>query len=260
MSMPDNQTMQNAAILARDGRPAIAYSRAEGRSPGVVFLGGFRSDMTGAKALALEGFCREREQAFLRFDYSGHGSSGGEFTDCTVSTWLDDSLDALERLTEGPQIVVGSSMGGWLMLLAALRRPGRVAGLVGIAAAPDFTEELMWPNMAAPTRRKLMKDGVVYRPSAYGDGPYPITKALIEDGRNHLLLGAPIPIRCPVRLLHGMADHDVPWTFSQRLAERLESDDVTVTLFKKGGHRLAEPDEIAQINAAVTELSSIAPL
>ncbi len=252
--------MQNAAILTRGDRPAIAYHRSDGRAPGVVFLGGFRSDMTGAKALALEGFCRGRGQSFLRFDYSGHGASGGEFTDCTISTWLDDSLDALDRLSTGSQILVGSSMGGWLMLLAALRRPERVAGLVGIAAAADFTEELMWPNMAAPTRKKLMKDGVIHRPSAYGDGPYPITRALIEDGRNHLLLGAPIPIRCPVRLLHGMADSDVPWTFSQRLADRLESEDVTVTLFKKGGHRLAEPDEIAQINAAVTELSSIARL
>lgn len=252
--------MQNAAILTRGDRPAIAYHRFDGRAPGVVFLGGFRSDMTGAKALALEGFCRARGQSFLRFDYTGHGATGGEFTDCTISTWLDDSLDALEKLTKGSQILVGSSMGGWLMLLAALRRPERVAGMVGIAAATDFTEELMWPNMAAPTRRQLMKDGVVYRPSAYGDGPYPITKALIEDGRNHLLLGAPIPIRCPVRLLHGMADSDVPWTFSQRLADRLESADVTVTLFKKGGHRLAEPDEIAQINAAVAELSSIARL
>ena len=258
--MPDNQTMQNAAILARADRAAIAYNRFDGRAPGVVFLGGFRSDMTGAKALALEGFCQGRGQSFLRFDYSGHGASGGEFTDCTVSTWLDDSLDVLEKLTEGPQILVGSSMGGWMMLLAALRRPERVAGLVGVAAAPDFTEELMWPNMAAPTRKKLMKDGVVYRPSAYGDGPYPITKALIEDGRNHLLLGAPIPIRCPVRLLHGMADQDVPWSYSQRLADRLESEDVTVTLFKKGGHRLAEPDEIERMTQAVAELSSIARL
>ena len=258
--MPDNQTVQNAAILARGGRPAIAYSRVDGRTPGVVFLGGYRSDMTGAKALALEGFCRARGQAFLRFDYSGHGASGGEFTECTVSTWLDDSLDALEKLTRGPQILVGSSMGGWLMLLAALKRPMRVAGLVGVAAAPDFTEELMWPNMAAPTRKELLAKGVVYRPSAYGDGPYPITRALIEDGRNHLLLGAPIPIRCPVRLLHGMEDRDVPWTYSQRLAERLESEDVTVTLFKKGGHRLAEPDEIERMTHAVAELSSLARL
>lgn len=254
--MPDNQKSQGSAILTRDRGAAIAYQRTRGAVPGVMFLGGFRSDMTGAKALALEGFCRARKQAFLRFDYSGHGASGGEFTQCTISTWLADSLDALDKLTQGPQILVGSSMGGWLMLLAALKRPARVAGLVGVAVAPDFTEELMWPNMAPSTRKTLMKDGVIYRPSAYGDGPYPITKALIEDGRNHLLLGAPIPIKCPVRLLHGMQDRDVPYSFSQRLAEKLESEDVTVTLFKKGGHRLAEPDEIDRINARVAELSS----
>ncbi|MGQ0676227.1 MAG: alpha/beta hydrolase [Rhodospirillales bacterium] len=256
--MPDSRTLQKAAILSRGDRPAIAYQRTKGRAPGVMFLGGYRSDMTGAKALALEGFCQARKQAFLRFDYSGHGASGGTFTDCTISTWLDDSLDALDKLTEGPQILVGSSMGGWLTLLVALRRPDRVAGLVGIASAPDFTEELLWPNMAPPARRELAKNGVIYRPSAYGDGPYPITKALIEDGRNHLLLGAPIPVKCPVRLLHGMQDRDVPWIYSQRLAERLESENVTVTLFKSGGHRLAEPEELARLNYLIGELSALA--
>ena len=253
--MSDNRKSQEAAILTREGGAAIAYRRTAGAAPGVMFLGGFRSDMTGAKALALEGFCRARKQGFLRFDYSGHGATGGEFTRCTISTWLSDSLDALDRLTQGPQILVGSSMGGWLMLLVALKRPERVAGLVGIAAAPDFTEELMWPNMAPSVRETLMQDGVIYRPSAYGDGPYPITRALIEDGRNHLLLGAPIPIKCPVRLLHGMQDRDVPWTYSQRLAEKLESEDVTLTLVKKADHRQAEPDEIGLILAAVEELS-----
>ena len=252
--MPDNQKSQGAAILTRDRGAAIAYHRSRGSAPGVIFLGGFRSDMTGAKALALEGFCRARKQAFLRFDYSCHGASEGDFTQCTVSTWLGDSLDALDKLTQGPQILVGSSLGGWLMLLVALKRPHRVAGLVGIAAAPDFTEELMWPNMAPSVRKTLMRDGVIFRPSAYGDGPYPITRALIEDGRDHLLLGAPIPIKCPVRLLHGMQDRDVPWSYSQRLAEKLESEDVTLTLVKKAGHRQAEPDEIELILAAVGEL------
>lgn len=255
--MPQDQEMQTPAILPRGQRPSIAYHRSAGAAPGVVFMGGFRSDMTGAKALALEEFCRARGQAFLRFDYSGHGRSEGEFTDGTISTWLDDSLAALDHLTMGPQILVGSSMGGWLALLAAVRRPQRIAGLVGIAAAPDFTEELMWPNMAPPVRRALIEEGVIYRPSAYGDGPYPITRALIEDGRRHLLLGGPIAIRCPVRLVHGKLDPDVPWQTSERLAERLESPDVKLVLVEHGAHRLSDPADIALIQAQVAELSAL---
>jgi pimeloyl-ACP methyl ester carboxylesterase len=255
MSMPSDQQTQRFSILARADRPAIAYSRLAGRAPAVVFLGGFRSDMTGEKALSLEAFSAERGLAFLRFDYSGHGQSGGDFLDGTITAWLADSLDAIDRLTEGRLVLVGSSMGGWLMLLAALARPERVAGLVGIAAAPDFTEELMWPNMASAVKKALMEQGVIYRPSAYSQEPYPITRALIESGRRHLLLGGPIAIRCPVRLIHGMKDPDVPWQTAVRLAEKLESTDVVVTLLKEGAHRLSEPEHIAVILRAVAELT-----
>ncbi len=252
--MPPDQETQQFSILARGDRPSIAYCRRDGRAPGIVFLGGFRSDMTGEKALSLEAFSGERGFGFLRFDYTGHGRSGGDFLDGTITSWLADSLDAIDRLTRGRLVLVGSSMGGWLMLLAALARPDRIAGLVGIAAAPDFTEELMWPNMAPPVRKALMEKGVIYRPSAYSQEPYPITRVLIESGRRHLLLGGPIAICCPVRLIHGMKDPDVPWQTSVRLAEKVESKDVAVTLIKEGAHRLSEPENIHIILRAVEEL------
>lgn len=242
------------SILARGPGRAIAYHRTEGRTPGVIFLPGFRSDMQGGKALALEAQCRAVGRAFVRFDYSGHGRSDGRFTDGTVGDWRNDVLDVLDQLSTGPQVLVGSSMGGWLMLLAALERKSRVAGLVGIASAPDFTEELMWPNMAPPVREALMKLGVIYRPSAYSSEPYPVTRLLIESGRRHLLLGGAIDLDCPVRLLHGTKDPDVPWETSIRLAERLASTDVAVTLIKDAGHRLNEPDNIATILRAVEEV------
>lgn len=252
--MPQDPRTSPPSILPRGDAPSIAYHRSEGRHPTVVFLGGFRSDMTGAKALALEELSQRKGLGFLRFDYTGHGQSQGDFLDGTISAWLRDSLDAIDRLTQGPLVLAGSSMGGWLMLLAALARRERVAGLVGIAAAPDFTEELMWPNMAAPVRKALMEQGVIYRPSAYSQDPYPITRGLIESGRRHLLLDKPIALACPVRLIHGMKDPDVPWQTATRLAERLEGADVAVTLLKDGGHRLSEPGEIACIQAAVEEL------
>jgi pimeloyl-ACP methyl ester carboxylesterase len=254
--MPHDQQSQQFSILARGDLPSIAYNRLDGGAPGVVFLSGFRSDMTGEKALALEAFSRRRGLGFLRFDYTGHGRSGGDFLTGSIDAWLGDSLDAIDRLTRGPQVLVGSSMGGWLMLLAALKRPERVAGLVGVAAAPDFTEELMWPNMAPAVRAALMENGVIYRPSAYSQEPYPITRLLIESGRRHRLLGGPIAIRCPVRLVHGMKDPDVPWQTSARLAEKLESTDVTVTLIKEGQHRLNEPAHVAAILGAVQELAA----
>ena len=241
-------------ILPRADAPSIAYLRCEGKSPTVVFLGGVRSDMTGQKALALEAFSRRRGLSFLRFDYTGHGQSQGDFLDGTIESWRRDSLDAIDRLTEGKLILVGSSMGGWMMLLAALARRERVAGLVGIAAAPDFTEELMWPNMAPAVRKTLQEKGVIYRPTAYSNEPYPITLGLIETGRRHCLLGKPIALTCPVRLVHGMKDPDVPWQTAPRLAAALESTDVAITLLKEGGHRLSEPNEIACIEVAVEEL------
>lgn len=257
--MPQDQISPRPAILARADAASIAYHRLEGKGATVVFLGGFRSDMTGQKALALEDLARRRALGFLRFDYTGHGQSQGDFLDATIETWRRDSLDVIDRLTEGPLILAGSSMGGWLMLLAALARRERVAGLVGIAAAPDFTEELMWPNMAPSVRKALMEQGVIYRPSAYSQEPYPITRGLIESGRAHRLLDKPIPLACPVRLIHGMKDPDVPWQTSTRLAAALGGSDVAVTLIKEGGHRLSEPGEIACIAAAVEELATKLP-
>ena len=242
-------------VFRRDGGATIAYHSTPGKLPGVVFLGGFRSDMTGGKALALEQFCRESGRAFLRFDYFGHGESSGAFTAGTIGRWADDAVAVLDALTDGPQVLVGSSMGGWIMLLAALRRPQRVAGLIGIAAAADFTEELMWGRFTDAQKAALERHGAVHTPNDDEDaGPTPITRGLIEDGRNHLLLGAPIGLRCPARLIHGMEDADVPWETSRRIAERLESEDVEVIGVKKGGHRLSEPRDLDRLMRTLEEL------
>ena len=232
---------------------ALAWQRLPGRAPGVVFLPGFGSAMTGDKATALTALCQERGQALLLFDYSGHGASGGAFTDGTIGRWTADALAAIDGLTQGRLVLVGSSMGGWIGLLAALARPERLAGFVGVAAAPDFTERLMWDTMMPAERAVLERDGVLPVPSQYGD-PTPITRALIEDGRNHLLLGAPIPLRCPVRLLHGQADADVPWELSVRLAARIEGADVQLHLVKDGAHRLSRPGDLALLRAALLPL------
>ena len=222
--------------------------------PGIVFLGGFKSDMTGTKASTLDEFCHARGLAFLRFDYSGHGESSGDFLDGTISRWFADALAAFDRLTEGPQILVGSSMGGWIMLLVALARPERVRGLVGIAPAPDFTETLIWWNLSDADRERLLKDGKLEQPSDYSADPYVITKALIEDGRRHLLLNSKIGIDVPVRLLHGLADRDVPHLISVRLQQRLGVKDVVLSLIKDGDHRLSRPQDLARLCDAVEEL------
>jgi pimeloyl-ACP methyl ester carboxylesterase len=219
----------------------------------VVFLPGFMSDMSGDKALAVEALCRARGQACLRLDYSGHGESGGAFADGTIARWTDDALLLIDRLTDGPLLVIGSSMGGWIALRVALARTSRVAGLIGIAAAPDFTETLMWDAMAPPERAALLRDGILRVPSAYG-GEQVITLALIEDGRRHLLLRAPVPIACPVRLLHGMRDPDVPWETALRLADRLTSEDVRVVLIKDGNHRLSRPADIDVLCGILAEM------
>jgi pimeloyl-ACP methyl ester carboxylesterase len=212
------------------------------------------SDMSGTKAIALEDYCREKELNFLRFDYFGHGDSSGDFADGTIGRWAEDAVAVLDQLTEGPQILVGSSMGGWIMLLAALARPARIAGLIGIAAAPDFTEDLMWEAFSPEIRDEILNQGRYERPSVYGDDPYVITRNLIEDGRRNLLLRDVIPIRCPVRLLQGMADDDVPWKTALRLAGALESDEVEVTLVKKGDHRLSEPQDLRRLFRALDEM------
>ena len=242
-------------ILERPDGETIAYHATAGKSPGVMFCGGFMSDMTGNKACALEASCRALGRAYVRFDYLGHGRSSGAFVDGTIGRWADDALAVLDQVTVGPQILVGSSMGGWIMLLAALARPERVVGLVGIAAAPDFVD-LMWQSLPDEIRHRLRTDGVYYRPSAYADEPYAITMKLIEDGRRQTVLDrAPVPIHCPVRLLHGMRDPDVPWRRSLDLAAALAGDDVVVTLVKGGDHRLSEPADIARLTGVVEDLA-----
>lgn len=209
--------------------------------------------MSGSKATHLEAYARARGRAFLRFDYFGHGLSDGDFADGSIGRWRDDTLAALEALTEGPQVLVGSSMGGWLMLLAALARPERIAGLVGIAAAPDFTEELIWDELGPEQRRRLLAEGRIEEPSDYG-APYLITRHLIEEGRRHLLLRGPIALTCPVRLLHGTADRDVPHERSLRLMAALDSRDVEVTLVKGGDHRLSDPPALGLLDATLDRL------
>lgn len=245
--------MPTEGRLDRGDGIELAWSKLDGRGPTVVFLSGYGSDMTGDKATALAAFCAEHGQAMLRFDYSGHGASGGRFEDGTIGIWAADALAVIDRLSEGRLILIGSSMGGWIALLTALARPDRIAGLVGIAAAPDFTETLMWPALSFAQRAALMTHGVIHRPSRYGD-PTPITRALIEDGRNHQVLTAPIPLDCPVRLLHGQADPDVPWEMALRIADEVTGGDVQVILVKDGDHRLSRPQDLALLQRTVAAL------
>ncbi len=241
-------------ILTRPDGATIAYNSLVGKSPGVVFLGGFMSDMCGSKALALELHCQERGQAFLRFDYSGHGQSSGAFRDGTISQWANDALYAIEHLTQGPQILVGSSMGGWIMLLAALHLKERVCGLIGLAAAPDFTEDLIARELSDAQRQAMAHDGFVLVACDYDDEPYTITQDLIDDGRQNLLLGADIPLNLPVRLIQGLKDNDVPWATALKIQEKLTSTDVEVTLVKDGDHRLSEPGDLERLTTILDTL------
>ncbi len=212
--------------------------------------------MTGSKALALEAWARQTGHAFVRFDYQGHGSSSGRFRDGTIGTWAADARAVLDALTSGPQILVGSSMGGWIMVLTALSRPERIAGLVGIASAPDFTEDLIWGTLNTEQRLELLDRGLLTVPSDYAQDAYPITLALVEEARRHLVLRGTIAIDCPVRLIHGMSDGDVPWVTSVRLSERLLSRDIRLTLIKDGEHRLSRDGDIALICQTVGELAA----
>jgi pimeloyl-ACP methyl ester carboxylesterase len=241
-------------ILVRPDGQTIAYHAWPGKSPGVIFLGGFMSDMTGTKATALEQACRDEGRAFVRFDYFGHGQSSGGFVEGTIGRWKDDAVAVLDEVTKGPQILVGSSMGGWIMLLAALARKDRIAGLVGIAPAPDFTRSLMWEGFSDEIRDTLMRDGVYHEPSEYSDEPYSITYKLIEEGDNHMILEDGIDLDCPVRILQGMQDPDVPWQHALKLVAALKSDDITLNLNKSGDHRLSEPDDIARLVRTVETL------
>jgi pimeloyl-ACP methyl ester carboxylesterase len=256
-----------SGALQIDHGAFLAYRRRNGAQrtqtdaaavlPTVVFLGGFKSDMTGGKAVALDALCNARGLGFLRFDYSGHGESSGDFLDGTISRWSGDALAVIDGLTTGPLILVGSSMGGWIMLLVALQRRQRIKGMIGIAAAPDFTEELIWRGLSGGDQHRLMTQGRLEQPSEYSTEPTVITRALIEDGRSHLLLHDAIDLDIPVRLLHGMADPDVPYRHSVRLAERLTSRDVRVNLIKDGDHRLSRPQDLALLCDAVVELAQL---
>jgi pimeloyl-ACP methyl ester carboxylesterase len=210
--------------------------------------------MTGTKATALDAHCRAQGRAYLRFDYFGHGASSGDFRRGTIGRWADDALAAVDILTDGPLVLVGSSMGGWIMLLAALARPERIKALIGIAPAPDFTEDLMWPSFSPEVRAEIETKGEYARPSAYGPDPYPITRRLIEDGRKRLVMRQAIRLDIPVRILQGMRDPDVPWRHALKLIEALNSKDVVLHLIKDGDHRLSEPADIARLLRTVDEL------
>jgi pimeloyl-ACP methyl ester carboxylesterase len=235
---------ESSSILTRADGATIAYHRRIGKTPGVVFLCGFNSDMTGVKARALDAFCAASGRAFLRFDYFAHGASSGDFAEATIGRFVDDTLAVIDALTEEKLVLVGSSIGGWLMLLAAMARPTRIAALLGIAAAPDATEDLMWQRMPFDLREDVITKGAVRLPSKYSEQGYLITRKLIEEARDHLVMRRPIEIDCPVRLLHGMADPDVPWATSLTLAERITGADVQVTLIKDGDHRLSRESDL----------------
>ena len=236
----------------------IAVRAREGKTPGLFWLGGFKSDMKGTKAEALDRWAESEGRACVRFDYSGHGESGGAFADGTIGRWLEESVAVYRHYAKGPQVVIGSSMGGWLALLLAaqlrkLRGSAPLAGMVLIAPAVDFTEELMWKQFSPAIRREIEEKGVWTRPSDYEPGGYPITRELIEEGRNHLLLGGLIETGCPVHILQGVLDPDVPWRHAQELVTRLSRDDVVLTLIKDGDHRLSRPEDIERLIAAVKE-------
>jgi pimeloyl-ACP methyl ester carboxylesterase len=246
-------TGQTTGALSRQGGERIAYMQREGLTPGIVWLGGFKSEMTATKATALDAWAAKSGRAFLRFDYFGHGGSSGDFRRGTVSRWCADALAVLDELTEGPQILVGSSMGAWLALLAALARPERIVALLLIAPATDFTDKLLWSRLSEDVRREIVDKGEWLRPTSYGPDPYPITRELIEDGRKHLLLDSEIPLRCPVRILQGMSDPDVPWQHALKLVEAL-GPDTQITLVKDGDHRLSKPHELALVEQILAGL------
>ena len=240
-------------LPCRDGA-AVAYRRVAGGAPGIVFLAGLRSDMTGTKATYLDGYCRRRGLSYVRFDYFGHGSSSGDFSNGSVGRWAEDAVAVIDELTRGPQILVGSSLGGWIMLLTARARPDRIHALVGIAAAPDATEELLWRRLDAAQRRELSTSGRVTVPSEYDPAGYTYHLGLIEEGKRHLVLRAPLALDCPVRLLHGMRDTSVPWQTSLRLAEQLTTRDVSLTLVKDGDHRLSTEPDLVRLAAILDEV------
>jgi pimeloyl-ACP methyl ester carboxylesterase len=245
---------ETAGFLEHEGA-RLAWRRVEGAGPTVVWLGGFHSEMSGTKGEALAQWAAERGRAYLRFDYFGHGRSEGRFEDGTVSRWRGDTLAMIDRLTEGRLVLVGSSMGGWLACLAALARPDRVAGMVLIAPAADFTQALLAPRLPPEAHAALARDGQWTRPSAYDEEGYPITRALLDDGARWTLLPGPVAINVPVRILQGARDPDVPWEHALRLARALKSADVVFTLIGDGDHRLSRLQDLKRLTGALEDLT-----
>jgi len=245
--------MRAPEFLETESGRRIAYHKTDGAAPGVVFLGGFMSDMEGTKALALQDWAKRRGRAFLRFDYSGHGQSSGKFTDGCISDWAADARAVIEAATEGRQVFVGSSMGGWISAVLASEIPERIAAFVGIAAAPDFTEDSMWRDLSVEDRAKIMDIGLIHLPSEYDD-PYPITKRLIEDGRKNLVLRRPLRMPFPVRLLQGTADADVERDVALALLDHIQGDDVRLTFVKGADHRFSTPECLALVERSVDEV------
>lgn len=247
---------ERSGFLERPGGARLAWRKVEGRGPTVVWLGGFKSDMAGTKAQALADWALARGRAYVRFDYFGHGESSGDFRDGTITRWREDALAVLDALVDGEAVLVGSSMGGWIACLAAMAAPARVKAMVLVAPAPDFTEKLMKPEIPPEGLADLARDGVWLRPSEYGE-PYPITRALLEDGARWSILEAQeVPIAAPVRILQGGEDPDVPWAHALQLAQALKGPDVVFTLVRDGDHRLSRPQDIARLLAAVDEAVS----
>lgn len=242
-------------LVLPDGN-RIVYDHVVGRTPTVVFLHGLASDKGGTKAAALDRHCRSRGMAFNRFDTFGHGASSGRFEDGGPTRWTDAALAVIDRLVEGPVILIGSSMGGWVGLKVALARPARIAGWIGIAAAPDFTEEMIWPSLSETQRAEIARVGYCEVPPDYGETPLRISRHLIEDGRRNLIMTGPIDLKCPVRLLQGQRDDSVPWQTALKIAERLTSTDVIITLIKDGDHRLSRPQDLELLTQTVDDMVS----
>lgn len=252
--------MSEPQVLETPSGRRIAYHQTPGSGPGVVFLGGFASDMTGTKAVHLEAWAKAQGRAFLRFDYSGHGASSGTFEEGTIGAWAEDAREAILGLTEGPQILVGSSMGGWIALLLTKKIPERICGLVGIAAAPDFTADSMWASFSDEQKEELDKEGLIRLPSDYSDEGYVITRDLIYDGWDNLVLRSRLLLPFPTRFLQGTADEDVPVSVALRLLEHATGLDIRLTLVKGADHRFSGADELALIEAAIAEVTAAAAI
>jgi pimeloyl-ACP methyl ester carboxylesterase len=240
--------------LDREDGGYLAWRRIDGEGPTIIWLGGFRSDMTGTKAQALSGWAQATGRDFLRFDYFAHGLSTGDFQDATITRWRADALAVIDEMTSGLVVLVGSSMGGWLACLAALARPERVAGMVLIAPAADFTHRLMLPNLSPEAKEALLSEGLYMQPSDYGEAPYPLTATLLADGVQWSIMPGPVEIRCPVRVLQGGQDPDVPWAHAMALSNALQGSDVSFNLIKDGDHRLSRLEDLEQLLALTEDL------